>query len=103
MLAEHPEADAVICGNDLIALGVLDVCREAGVQVPEDLAVTGFDDMSFSSAGPLQLSTVTVPRELMGRRAARMLFQRISGYNGPPREDLLSYHLQIRETSSRSQ
>lgn len=102
LLAEHPEADAVICGNDLIALGVLDVCREAGVRVPEDLALTGFDDMSFSSAGPLQLSTVTVPRELMGRRAARMLFQRIAGYHGPPREDLLSYHLQIRETTSRS-
>lgn len=103
LLAEHPEADAIICGNDLIALGVLDVCRESGVRVPEDLALTGFDDMSFSSAGPLQLSTVTVPRDLMGRRAARMLFQRITGYHGAPREDLLPYHLQIRETSSRSE
>lgn len=99
LLAEHPATEAVLCSNDLIALGVLDVCREVGVRVPEDLAVTGYDDMSYSSAGPLQLSTVTVPRDLMGRRAARMLFQRIAGYDGPPRTELLPYSLQIRETS----
>lgn len=102
LFAEHPEVEAIICGNDLIALGVYDVCREAGIRVPEDVALAGFDDMSFASAGPLQLSTVTVPRDSMGRRAARLLFQRIGGYQGEPREDLLPYHLQVRDTSSRS-
>ena len=48
LFAEHPETNAVVCGSDLIAL---DVCREIGKRVPEDLALTGLDDMSFSSAG----------------------------------------------------
>jgi LacI family transcriptional regulator len=99
LFAEYPDVDAVLCGNDVIALGVLDVCTEIGKRVPEDMALTGFDDMSFSSAGPLQLSTVTVPRDLMGRRAARRLLQRIAGDNSPPRNDLLPYTIQVRSTT----
>ncbi|PBC35244.1 LacI family transcriptional regulator [Rhodococcus sp. ACS1] len=101
LFAEHPETDAIVCGNDLIALGVLDVCREIGKRVPEDVALTGFDDMSFSSAGPLQLSTVTVPRNLMGQRAARMILQRIAGDENPPRNELLPYGIQVRDTTAR--
>lgn len=99
LLAEHPNIDAFVCGNDVIALGVLDVCTEIGKRVPEDIAISGFDDMSFSSAGPLQLSTVTVPRDVMGRRAARRLLQRIEGDDSPPRNDLLPYTIQIRRTT----
>lgn len=99
LFAEYPDVDAVLCGNDVIALGVLDVCTEIGKRVPEDIALTGFDDMSFSSAGPLQLSTVTVPRDLMGRRAARRLLQRIAGDDSPPRNDLLPYTIQVRSTT----
>ncbi|MDV7354577.1 LacI family DNA-binding transcriptional regulator [Rhodococcus oxybenzonivorans] len=101
LFAEHLETDAIVCGNDLIALGVLDVCREIGKRVPEDVALTGFDDMSFSSAGPLQLSTVTVPRDLMGQRAARMILQRIAGDESPPRNELLPYSIQVRDTTAR--
>ncbi|WP_368680920.1 LacI family DNA-binding transcriptional regulator [Rhodococcus opacus] len=101
LFAEHPEIDAIVCGNDMIALGVLDVSREIGKRVPEDLALTGFDDMSFSSAGPLQLSTVTVPRDLMGQRAARMLLQRLAGDKGPARKEILPYGIQVRDTTAR--
>ena len=55
--------------------------------------------MSFSSAGPLQLSTVTVPRDTMGRRAARRLLQRIEGNDSAPRNDVLPYTIQIRSTT----
>ena len=99
LFAEHPDADAVIGGNDLIAMGVMDVCREIGKRIPEDLALTGFDDMSFSSAGPLQLSTVTVPRDLMGRRAVRLLLRRIMGDESPPQVEQLPYTVEIRETT----
>jgi LacI family transcriptional regulator len=99
VLAEHPDIDAFVCGNDVIALGVLDVCTEIGKRVPEDIAISGFDDMSFSSAGPLQLSTVTVPREVMGRRAAQRLLQRIEGDDSTPRNDVLPYTIQIRNTT----
>ena len=99
LLAEHPDIDAFVCGNDVIALGVLDVCTEVGKRVPEDIALSGFDDMSFSSAGPLQLSTVTVPRDAMGRRAAQRLLQRIEGDDSAPRNDVLPYTIQIRATT----
>lgn len=91
--------DAIVCGNDMIALGVMDVCHARGVRIPEDIAIVGFDDMSFASAGPLQLSTVTVPRQLMGERAVAMLFDRIDGDDGPPREECLPHELQIRATT----
>lgn len=99
ILAEHPDVDAFICGNDVIALGVLDVCSEIDKLVPEDIAISGFDDMSFSSAGPLQLSTVTVPRDALGRLAAQRLLQRIEGDDSPPRDEVLPYTIQIRSTT----
>jgi LacI family transcriptional regulator len=100
VFAAHPDIDAVVCGNDLIALGVLDACQELGRRVPDDVAVTGFDDLSFSSAGPLQLTTVTVPRQLMGRRGFELLQRRIQGWKGEPVSEVLPYVLQIRATTT---
>jgi LacI family transcriptional regulator len=99
----HPDIDAVVCGNDMIALGVLDACQQLGRRVPDDVAVTGFDDMSFSSAGPLQLTTVTVPRQLMGRRGFELLQRRIHGWKGEPVSEVLPYALQIRATTTGDQ
>jgi LacI family transcriptional regulator len=99
LLAEAPEVDGIVCGNDMIALGVLDVCHRRGIEVPGQIALVGFDDMSFASAGPLQLSTVSVPRQQMGERAIEMLFDRIGGYAGPIREEVLPHKLQIRATA----
>lgn len=98
-LAEHPDTDAFVCGNDVIALGVLDVFSEINKRVAEDIAISGFDHMSFSSAGPLQLSTVTVPRDALGRHAVQRLFCRIEGDTDAPRNDVLPYTMQIRRTT----
>ncbi len=98
-LLDGPEVpDAIVCGNDMIALGAMDVCHARGVRIPEDLSIVGFDDMSFASAGPLQLTTVSVPRQSMGERAAALLMERVGGYDGPPREVCLPHRLQIRAT-----
>lgn len=99
LLDGHPDVDAIACGNDLVALGVLDYCWQHRIRVPDQVAVCGFDDMSFSSAGPLQLTTVTVPRQAMGREGARMLFDRIAGNTGPTREVFLAFELQTRLTT----
>jgi LacI family transcriptional regulator len=99
LFKDHPDVDSVLCGNDLIALGVLDVCKELGKRVPEDVAVAGFDDLSFSSAGPLQLTSVEVPRALMGRRGFELLHQRISGWDAPPVQEILPHLLKIRATT----
>ena len=95
----HPHVDSILCGNDLIALGVLDVCEELGKTVPNDVAVAGFDDLSFSSAGPLQLTSVEVPRALMGRRGFELLHRRISGWDAPPVQEILPHQLKIRATT----
>ncbi|OZC73623.1 LacI family transcriptional regulator [Rhodococcus sp. 06-462-5] len=100
LFRDHPDIDAVMCGNDVIAVGVYDVCREAGLSVPGDIGLTGFDDMSFASAGPLQLTTITVPRELMGRRGTEILLDRIGGSTSPAQHLILPYTLQVRETTA---
>lgn len=99
LLSQRVEIDAFLCGNDVIALGVLDACRRSGVRVPEQVLVAGFDDMSFASAGPLQLTTVEVPRARIGLVGASMLVDRMEGWHGPPQRVTLRHRLRIRETT----
>lgn len=68
---------AVFGANDLIALGVLRAAREEGLAIPEDLALVGFNDIAEASI--LDLTTVRVPQEEMGARAARLLIARLEG------------------------
>jgi LacI family transcriptional regulator len=99
LLAEGHGIDAFICGNDVIALGALDACGRAGLRVPEDVALTGFDDMEFSSVGPVQLTTVFVPRERIGRRGVELVLRRVAGDDSPPVEETLPHQLRVRATS----
>jgi LacI family transcriptional regulator len=100
LFAAGTDIEAIICGNDVIALGVLDACRDTGRSVPDDLALTGFDGMEFASVGPLQLTTVVVPREEIGRRGVRLLLRRIAGEDHPPVDEMLPYELQVRTTTT---
>jgi DNA-binding LacI/PurR family transcriptional regulator len=68
---------AMLCGNDLVALGVLKAARELGLRVPEDLAVAGFDDFDFAAALDPPLTTVRIPGYEMGRQAARSLLRAV--------------------------
>jgi len=65
--------DAIFAGNDLGAIGVLDVLRENGLRVPEDVAVVGFDDSRLARFQTPPLSTVRAPTEDVGRMAALQL------------------------------
>lgn len=91
--------DAIICGNDMIALGAIDAIIGKGWRVPEDVAVVGYDDMSFSSLGLIQLTTVAVPREQMGATAVQLLVERLSDPSMKPRRTLLPHRLVVRRTS----
>jgi LacI family transcriptional regulator len=64
---------AILCGNDLIALGAISVLEQLGVRVPEDVSVVGFDDIVFARLATPPLTTVTVPRETLGRTAFEAL------------------------------
>lgn len=78
LLAEHPELDAVLCGNDSIARGVVDALRELGKDVPTEISVLGHDNFELlaTQARP-QLSTIDMNLEELGQLAARLLFSAI--------------------------
>jgi DNA-binding LacI/PurR family transcriptional regulator len=69
-----PMPTAVFCYNDMSALGVLFEAVRLGIRVPQDLSVTGFDDIFFSSYVQPPLTTVRQPMRELGRRAMQLLF-----------------------------
>lgn len=73
VLDRDPSPTAVMAGNDLIALGVMRAAQERGLRIPQDLAVTGFDDFEFAAAIDPPLTTARIPGYEMGRFAAQML------------------------------
>ncbi len=79
MLALHPELDAIIGGNDLVALGILRAAVELGRKIPEDLAIVGGDDTLLASQVTPPLTTFRVAKYDIGATAARLLFKRIGG------------------------
>ena len=92
---------AIMCGNDLIALGILAVLARSGVKIPEDVTIVGFDDVSWSEVATVSLTSVRQPREELGRHAVRLLLDEIDrGEEHGHRHDLLLPELVIRESSS---
>jgi LacI family transcriptional regulator len=86
--------DTLLCANDELALGALGALRASGVDVPGDLAVTGWDDvMAARYAG---LTTVRQPMRELGATAARVLDERLRGDRSQPQHDVLSTHLVVR-------
>ena len=79
ILGLHPRPTAVICANDLVALGVLQVMIRHGMRVPDDMAIVGFDDIEFASSAAIPLTSVRQPRRLMGRTATDLLLEEASG------------------------
>lgn len=80
LVAHHPEVDAVICGSDQIARGVVDALREEGREIPEDVAVMGHDNWEVLAANARPpLTTIDMNLQELGRRAASLLFDAIDG------------------------
>ena len=69
----------VMCGNDVLAVGALRAARQRGLRVPQDISITGFDDIELAQVAEPPLTTVHVPHREMGRDAARMLVALMSG------------------------
>ncbi|MFG2881826.1 LacI family DNA-binding transcriptional regulator [Streptomyces sp. NPDC048297] len=101
VLATYRGADrptAVFAANDLLALGALDALAASGLRCPEDMSVTGFNDMPFLTRMTPPLTTVHVPQQQIGAEAARMLLQCIER-PGPPRSLLLGCDLVVRAST----
>lgn len=92
------EATAVLTYNDLVALGALSRLRELGISVPDDYSVIGFDDISLDRVAHSNLTTVSVARDELGRRAGEILEQLlVHGYDADPL--YLPMTLRVRDTS----
>ena len=73
LLERRPRPTAVICGNDVLAVGAIAEARRLGLDVPGELSITGFDDIELAEVVTPRLTTVHVPHRRMGEAAARML------------------------------
>ncbi len=90
--------DAIVCANDQMAIGVMQTLARGGVRVPEDLAVTGFDDIFPGSLFEPSLTTVHQPMRLLGERACARLLDRIAQPDLPPRVELLPTSVVLRKS-----
>jgi LacI family transcriptional regulator len=91
---------AVLCTNDVLAIGVLFECRALGVAVPQALSVTGFDDLDLAMHMDPGLTTVRVPAGEIGQRAADLILARIDQTEVPERVELAA-NLILRASTSR--
>lgn len=100
LLATGVRPDAVFCFNDTLALGALRALHEAGLRVPEDVAVAGFDDIEDGRFSIPTLSTVSPDKEGIARLAVDLLATRLStDRDAPPRELVAPYRLALRESA----
>ncbi|MFC3502124.1 LacI family DNA-binding transcriptional regulator [Micromonospora krabiensis] len=98
-LLARTDPDALICANDLIAVGALHALLAAGRRVPEDVALVGMDDTDLARMMFPQLSSVSLGSAERGRRAAELLLERIADPTLPPRREQVPPHLVVRASS----
>ncbi|MFC7022971.1 LacI family DNA-binding transcriptional regulator [Promicromonospora thailandica] len=99
LLRTGVEFDAAVCANDATAVGVVRALRSHGRRVPEDVAVTGFDNTDESEFASPPLTSVSPDPEGMASAAVRMLVDRLDGYDGPARSVRTGAELMIRRSS----
>lgn len=89
-----PRPTAVFAYSDFVAFGVMKAIREAGLRIPEDIAVAGFDDVEFSSCLEVPLTTIKSPKEKMGREATKVLLEKIN--SAPQRNSRKEIKLEVK-------
>jgi LacI family transcriptional regulator len=90
--------DAVFAASDLTAQGALQAITEAGLRLPDDIALVGFDDLPYASQMNPPLTTVRHPIQHKGAQAADVLLDLIEGIVDSPQHVLLPTELVIRNT-----
>lgn len=98
-LLDRTRLDALLCANDLMAVGALRTLRERGRTVPSDVAVVGMDDTDLATTTWPPLTSVGLGSAERGRRAAELLIDRIGGVGGEQRQILVRPRLVVRGSS----
>ena len=88
MLAQQQLPEAVFCSNDDLAFGAMMACQEAGISVPKDMGIAGFNGVDLALHCLPSITTVMVDRENIGVCAGQMILQRLSGTSRGLRKDV---------------
>lgn len=95
-----PLPTAICCANDLVAMGVMASLRDAGIQIPDQISITGMDNIPYAVLSVPRLTTVTNDSQKFANAAIDMLFERIRDeYKGAPREIEVERELVVREST----
>ena len=87
---------AVLAANDLLALGCYDGIRACGLKCPDDISVTGFNDMPFVDRFDPPLTTLHIPLDELGVQAAQLLLERIRQPDAPVKQLRLEPRIVVR-------
>ncbi|MGW1490999.1 LacI family DNA-binding transcriptional regulator [Streptomyces sp. NPDC002402] len=98
LAAPEPRPTAIICDDDIIAAGACKAVRRVGLRVPEDVSVTGFDDLALATAVEPELTTLSLPAERVGERGMAALLAVLEGRR--PEEGDLPVRLVVRGSSA---
>ncbi|WP_268921451.1 LacI family DNA-binding transcriptional regulator [Paramicrobacterium fandaimingii] len=99
LIDEGELSDVLVCGNDQLALGVLDACASRGVSVPRDVLVSGFDGIEATLQCIPRLTSVQQPMAALGRAAMRMLIARLDDPSREPQTEQLPVRILLRQST----
>jgi LacI family transcriptional regulator len=100
LLERNRDFTAVFCFNDIAAIGAIRALKDAGLSVPGDVSVVGFDDILSAAYATPSLTTVRQPLLEMGKRGAQVLLERIANREEPyPSEITMAPELVVREST----
>jgi DNA-binding LacI/PurR family transcriptional regulator len=99
MLDAGLQVDALVCRDDLAAIGTLRALHERGVRIPQDVAVTGWDDIRLSAVTFPSLTSVSPDLEALAEHALTMLIERIEGFDGMGRHVVVPHRVVVRESA----
>ncbi len=100
-LLERPLPTAVVCANDRLAVGVLDVLRREGVAVPEQVSITGYDDSALARLSSVDLTTVSQQPRVQADYAIEAVVSRLDGGRVEQSTETLTPELVVRATTAR--
>jgi LacI family transcriptional regulator len=100
LLRRRDRPTAVFACNDLMAIGALHAAQEAGLEVPGQLSIVGFDDIELAAYTMPPLTTVAQPKEAIGTETARLLLERVRGQRDQARRAVLQPELRVRASTA---
>lgn len=99
-LLENPKTTLIMCGNDVLAVGAIHAANALSLAVPDQISITGFDDIELSEIVRPELTTVHVPHREMGQRAAEALLAMAENSEVSIRTELATYIVNRRSLSA---